>query len=201
MMKKTYIIVIVLVIMLVVGFCVVRSNSPRGIIDTGGLIDEGYKNATYMIDGRSFTLKNGLSEVETTPGSATKTITRYFGNEVKHDLNDDGREDVVFLLTQSSGGSGTFYYVVAALNTPSGYLGSEALFIGDRIAPQTTEIDEGETAKGTKRQNVIVVNFADRLPGESFATSPSVGKSIWLKLDPTTMKFGEVAQDFEGESE
>ncbi len=161
---------------------------------------QSYKNATYIVDGKSITLTDGFSEVEAAPGSASKITTRYFGNEVTHDLNDDGRDDVVFLLTQETGGSGTFFYVVAALNTPTtGYKGSNAFFLGDRIAPQTTEIDEGKTANGTNRKNVIVVNYAVRLPGQSLAEKPSVGKSVWLKLDPATMQFGEVAQNFEGE--
>ncbi len=84
--------------------------------------------------------------------------------------------------------------------SPSGNCGTEAFFLGDRIAPQTTEIDEGKTVKGTNRQNVIVVNYAVRLPNEPFTVKPSVGKSVWLKLDPVTMQFGEVAQNFEGES-
>lgn len=150
------------------------------------------KDATYIIDGQKVTLKNGVSEVEAAPGSASKIITRYFGNEVKHDFNKDGREDVVFLLTQQTGGSGTFYYVVAALNTPQGYVGSQALLLGDRIAPQTTEM--------VGAGDVVVVNYADRGPQDSFAVAPSVGKSIWLLLDTKTMQFGEVDQNFEGEA-
>ena len=158
------------------------------------------ENATYIIDGKPITIVDGLSEIDTAPGSATKIITRYFGNEVRHDLNDDGREDVVFLLTQETGGSGVFFYVVAALNTPEGFIGSEALLLGDRIAPQTTHMDEGKTSIGTDRKNVIVVNYAVRRPNEPFTAQPSIGKSIWLKLDPVTMQFAEVAQNFEGES-
>lgn len=150
------------------------------------------KDATYRIDGQFVNLKNGLSEIAAAPSSASKIITRYFGNEVRHDFNGDGREDVAFLLTQQTGGSGTFYYVVAALNTPEGYVGSQGLFLGDRIAPQTTEMGKG---------NIIVVNYADRKSSESFAVQPSVGKSIWLLLDPKTMQFGEVAQNFEGEAD
>ncbi len=157
------------------------------------------KNTTYIIDGQSVTLKNGLSEIPI-PDSSAKVTTRYFGNEIKHDLNDDQREDVAFLITQEAGGSGIFYYLVVALNTPKGFVGGEAFFLGDRIAPQTIEINEDKTAIGTNRQNVIVVNYAVRLPDEPFTTSPSVGKSVWLKLDPVTMRFGEVAQNFEGES-
>lgn len=159
-----------------------------------------HKNATYIIDGKPIKLTNGLSEIEDTSGSATKIITRYFDNEVTHDLNGDSKEDVVFLLTQETGGSGLFYYVVAALNTENGYVGSHALFLGDRISPQNIHMDEGETAMGTNRENVIVVNYFVRQPDKPFTAEPSINKNLFLKLDPTTMQFGEVVQDFEGES-
>ena len=193
-MKKIYIILIVLLF----SFIAFKLYAPKEQV-TVQVLTQDYKNATYRIEGRPVTLTNGLSEIEAATGSA-KIITRYFGNEVKHDLNDDGREDIVFLLTQETGGSGTFFYVVAALNTANGYIGSEALFLGDRIAPQTTHMNEEKTIRGTNRQNVIVVNYAVRLPSEPFTAPASLGKSIWIKLDPVTMQFGEVAQNFEGES-
>lgn len=155
-----------------------------------------YRNATYIIAGKPVTLINGHAEIAAAPGSASKISTDYFGNEVMLDLNEDGREDIVFLLTQQTGGSGTFYYVVAALNTTNGYMGSHAVLLGDRIAPQTTELSRNPSHK-----NVIVVNYADRASGESFAVRPSMGKSMWLKFDPATMQFGEVVQDFEGEAD
>jgi hypothetical protein len=133
--------------------------------------------------------------MEAAPGSASKTITKYFGNEVKMDLDGDGRQDVAFILTQSGSGSGTFYYAVAALNTRRGYIGSDGYLLGDRIAPQTTEV-----SPNPRHQYVVVFNYADRLPGESFAAQPSVGESVYLKLDPQTMQWGIVEPDFEGES-
>lgn len=150
-----------------------------------------YKNASYTIDGQLVTLKNGLAEVAAAPGSIAKVQTKYFGNEVKGDLNGDGREDVAFILTQNTGGTGTFYYVVAAMNTGAGYVGLTGLLLGDRIAPQSTSIG---------KDNVVTVNYADRKPGESFAIQPSLGKSLRLKLDPKSMQWGEVAQNFEGEA-
>jgi hypothetical protein len=98
-------------------------------------------------------------------------------------------------MTFNTGGTGTFFYVVAALNTVNGYVGSQGLLLGDRIAPQTTEMSQNP-----RHVNVIVVNYADRKPGEPMVTEPSVGKSIWIKLDPKIMQFGEVVQNFEGES-
>ncbi len=153
------------------------------------------KNATYTIDGQSVTLVDGVSSVPAATGSASMITTRYFGNEVVHDFDGDGRQDVAFIVTQETGGSGTFYYVVAALNKPDGYVGSDAVFLGDRIALQATTISTDPATP-----NVIVVNYADRKQAESFAVAPSVGKSVSILLDTKTMKLGEVAANFEGEA-
>lgn len=142
-----------------------------------------YKNIQYTIEDESVNFVNGFAESQIDPDpSIGKVTTRYFGNEVRKDLNGDGREDIAFLVTQNSGGTGTFFYVVAAVSTESGYAGSHGYFLGDRIAPQTTESGEGDT---------IIVNFADRRPEESFATPPSVAKSVSLHLNLTSMKWEE----------
>lgn len=184
-MRNTTFIIAILIVLTVLIF-------GKGQLDTKSAVATSAKDATYYINGQAVTLKNGVSETEIAPGSASKMITRYFGNEVTHDFDKDGREDIAFLLTQETGGTGTFFYVVAALNTADGYVGSHGLFLGDRIAPQTTEMGKGD---------VVVVNYADRARGESFTTAPSIGKSIWLLLDTRIMQFGEVAQNFEGEAD
>lgn len=155
-----------------------------------------YQNGAYMIDGRRVQLHNGVAETEAAPGSASKIITRYFGNELHTDLDGDGLEDAVFLLTQESGGSGVFFYAVAARNTGSGSVGSDGYFLGDRIAPQSTDVSQNP-----RHKNVIVVNYADRAAGEPMTAPPSVGKSVYLKLDTQTMRWGIVDADFEGETQ
>lgn len=186
MKKITGVIILLILLVAVFGIGVLKFklavNDKSFDLSIGGAASA--MDATYRIEGKAVTLKNGSSEVATVPGSASKIITRYFGNEVKHDFNNDGREDVAFLVAQQTGGSGTFYYVVAALNTINGYLGSSAVFLGDRIAPQTTEVGKG---------NIIIVNYADRTPSESFAVEPHIGKSLYLLLDPRTMTLDEVA--------
>ena len=153
------------------------------------------KNATFTIEGQPVTLVNGTASTPAAPGSASMITTQYFGNEVIHDFDGDGRPDSAFILTQNTGGTGTFYYLVIALNTPRGYIGSSGYLLGDRIAPQTTEMSQNANTP-----DVLVVNYADRKISEPFSVAPSVGKSVWLKLDLKTMQFGEVAQNFEGES-
>jgi heat shock protein HslJ len=151
-----------------------------------------HRNATYVLAGRPVHLDDGVATGESVSGSAAVDVTRYFGNEARGDLDRDGREDVVFLLTQETGGSGTYYYVVAALRRDEGYAGSHGVLLGDRVAPQSTEVHP---------DGVVVVSYADRARGESFATPPSVARSIWLKIDTATLQFGEVVQDFEGEAD
>lgn len=129
-------------------------------------------NATYIINGSEVKLENGYAE-ETIPNSASKVLTTYFGNDLITDLNDDGLKDTVFFITQQTGGTGTFYYVVAAINSKNGYVGSNAYFIGDRIAPQTIE----EMGDG-----IIAINYAERAEDEPMTAQPSIGKSVFLKL-------------------
>jgi hypothetical protein len=90
-----------------------------------------------------------------------------------YDFNGDGKQDTVFILTQNNGGSGTFYYVVVALSGPDGYSGTNGVLLGDRVAPQTTEIKNGQ----------IIVNYADRKAGEAMTVAPSVGVSKYLNLN------------------
>ena len=134
--------------------------------------DLGYQNSSFEVEGKTVTLVNGVSEIESTPGSAAKIVTRFFGNEAFGDLNGDGKEDVAFLITQEGGGSGTFFYLVAALQSEAGYQGTNAILLGDRIAPQTTQIENGR----------IVVNYAERKPDEPLTAQPSVGVSKQIQV-------------------
>lgn len=185
---KKYIITLVFVLILVGGFY--SFNNYIYNEKQGEGLPQDFKEITFTISGEPVTLVRGIAQVVTQLGGSSMTTIRYFGNEVEHDIDGDGKEDVVFLITQETGGSDTFFYAVGALNREGGYLGTQAVYIGDRIAPQTTE-------KGEGRQ--IVVNYADRAFGEPFTKEPSIGKSLHLLLDIDTLQFGEVVQDFEGE--
>lgn len=155
-----------------------------------------YKDASYVIDGKLVQLAGGYSESAMVPGSAAKTITRYFGNELVTDLDGDGVDDLAFILTQETGGTGIFYYAVAARQTENGYVGSDGYLLGDRIAPQSTNL-----SMNPRHKNVVVFNYADREPGEPMSVRPSRGKSAYLKLDAERMQWAIVEPDFEGESD
>jgi hypothetical protein len=191
-MNKTVVGIVVVIAILVAGYFTFNSylyNQKQAVTVAD------YKNAEYMINGQKVKLVNGVAQTEAAPGSAQKIVTKYFGNELKSDVNGDGREDVAFILTQEGGGSGTFFYGVAALNTEQGYVGSEGYLLGDRVAPQNTIV-----SPNAKHVNVIVFNYVGRAQGEPMTAQPSVAQSVYLKLDPQSMRWGIVEPDFEGES-
>lgn len=160
------------ILILIVAFGLIKINTGDKKAEKNGLVED-YKNATYIIDKNSVTLVNGVAEQDIPfSSSSAKLITQYFGNEVRGDFNADSFEDVAFLLTQKSIGSGTFYYLVLALGKEDGYLGSNAILLGDRIAPQTTNFADG----------LIISNYAERKVGDPFTTVPSVGMSRYFKV-------------------
>jgi hypothetical protein len=170
-MNKIGILGAVLAIVAVVGLIWISysgmQKSPTGVAKVD------YKNATYTMDGSAFTLVNGVAELPTPPGAASTITIKYFGNDATGDLNGDGITDRAFLLTQQGGGSGTFYYVVASLqNSAGGYVGTNAVLLGDRIAPQSTAIKDAE----------VIVNYADRKVGEPMTTKPSVGVTKYFSV-------------------
>ena len=139
-------------------------------------LEESLKNGTYFIDNQPITLVNGVSETELAPESTAKQVTSFFGNQVEVDLNADGLLDAAFLLQQSNGGSGVFYYVVAAIKTEDGYSGTNAVFIGDRIAPQSTNIDPNNPSQ-------FIVNYADRNADEPMSSTPTIAVSKTFKYE------------------
>lgn len=130
-------------------------------------------NGTYKVDGQDVTFVNGKSEREIFTGNASKTMTSIFGQPVVGDLNNDGQTDQIFFVSQETGGTGIFFYVVAAVNKGGKYVGTSAVFLGDRIAPQNINIQDG----------IAAVNYATRREDESMTVSASVGVTRSFVID------------------
>lgn len=143
--------------------------SPTPIIIAGG-VDPA--NSTYIIEGRSVTLTDGVYE-ESIPNSSTKIVTRLFSEPATGDMNGDETDDAGVILTQEPGGSGTFFYSAVAIQEEGMFFGTNGVLLGDIIAPQTYAI--------AKEQ--FVVNYADRPEGAPMTESPSVGVTDAFEMD------------------
>ena len=162
MNKKIYIILTILLVVAGIFFFINKESSH--ILN--------FKNCTYNIEGQEIALVNGYSEISI-EASSSKIITQYFGNESSGDLNNDGLTDTAFILTQNSGGSGTFFYLVVALENNNTCTGTNGIFLGDRISIQNTEIKDGK----------IVVNYKDRKDTDPMVSFPSIDITRQFKLE------------------
>ena len=162
MNKKMWAAVIVLVI---VAACVwiFFGEQRKAVAPTMAVFDPA--RASYIIDGAAVAI-----------GSAEGTTT-IFGEPALGDLNGDGKPDAAVMIVQDPGGSGTFYYIAAAIDTPGGAVGTNAILLGDRIAPQTIAIQNGR----------IIVNYADRGPDQPMATPPSLGVTKYFIYQSSTL--------------
>jgi len=121
-------------------------------------------NATFRIGTESVTLVNGRAERESAPGSAAKVVTMLTNARASGDLDGDGRADTIVVLSQQSGGSGTFYYVAALLNGATGVTALPGVLLGDRIVVNSARVDGGS----------VIVDLLDRAPGQPLTASPTV---------------------------
>lgn len=151
----------------------------------------GPKNATYLIDEKPVTLVDGKASIEIVSGSASKQAVSVFGQPAYGDIDGDGDQDAVLLLVSDSGGSGTFYYAAIAANIGGVYKGTDAILLGDRIAPQTFDI----------QGNKAIVNYAVRPMGAPMTARNSEGKSLYLQFNPKTFRLIQIAPNFEGEAD
>lgn len=194
---RPILIALTIITAIVLLFSMRKYSTKEKVVYTPNNVDEVLSNiavknflspydATYNIWGQEITLRNKESRIAISPGSSVEIVTKYFGNDIKYDLDHDGHDDTIFMVTQETGSTGVFYYVLALMDTEKGRLGLDGVYVGDRIAPQSMYMEAGE---------ILVINFAERKTGQSFAEQPTVGRTIKVKYDPDTMQFAEVVQN------
>lgn len=161
---------LVFLLFLVAGFYYWKNINTLAPFELGNVQDKNFQpdaqSATFHIEGRSTPLSQG-NNVSTDKDTGETTETRLLDEKAYGDLNKDGKDDVVVLLSQSGSGSGVFMYVAAYVSGPVNYKGSSAIFIGDRISPLSLSIVNG----------TVTVNYLDREPDEPFAADPTVPTS------------------------
>ena len=154
--------------------CAQTSGAASG----GTVVAPDASNATFKIEKDSITLVKGRSERPSAPGSATAAVTTLGDQTTSGDVDGDGRADTIVILVNQPGGSGTFYYVSALLNTASGVAATPAVMLGDRVKVDRVRLDG----------NTIVVDLLDRAPGQPMSTSPAVAVTKRFTVDAATLK-------------
>ena len=165
-MKKFLILVVILAI---VGGYFYYKNLKPGEIAPDTVSDNNFKpdpsSATFTFDDGKITLSNGRNTLE--EGGEVVLETFLLQQRATGDINADKKDDTVILLAQSGGASGVFIYVAAYISGPVSYKGTNAVFVGDRISPESLSIKNG----------VITLKYLDRRPDEPFSAEPTVETS------------------------
>jgi hypothetical protein len=163
-MKKIIIVVLVIGALLAIYFLggkseVMPDESTPAV--TAGNPDAS--NGTFIFEEDRVKLTKGKAEIEIEGSSLVEEVT-LTGEQSYGDLNMDDKNDAVVTIARLGGGSGVFIYVAAYVSGPAGYNGTNAVYLGDRIEPQSIKIDNG----------IATVMYLDRKEGEPFAAEPTV---------------------------
>lgn len=96
-------------------------------------------NGTYTIAGEPVTLKGGVAVSERADGGPG-TLTKIENLPVRGDLDGDGRDELVVILTQDKGDGAVMYYVSAI----SGATGKpmDTLPLGDRVVVRNIDTSD-----------------------------------------------------------
>lgn len=80
---------------------------------------------------------------------AIQQSQQYFGTEANGDLNQDGKDDIAFLIHRNDEDRGTLYYLTSAIQEENGKVGTNLIFLGEKIKPNKISI----------KDSLIIVNI------------------------------------------
>lgn len=148
--------------------CLLAAGQGCSVQASPGCTRDQVLNATYFIEKHAVRLVNGRAEAPAAPGAAAGSTTVLVGEPVLGDVDGNGHDDAALFLVRQSGGSGTFYYLAAALSKQSTCQGTNAVFLGDRISPKQIHIDKG----------MIIADFVDRRPDQPMTEPPAINRRL-----------------------
>lgn len=119
--------------------------------------------ASFTVDGRAYQLAGGRYEAPAAPGSATMVRLQLTDKRAVGDLDGDGKNDTLAVLSFDPGGSGAFWYAATLLSSRPGQPG-ETVLLGDRITVEVVRVAGGRAH----------LEFMDRRPGEPMTATPTV---------------------------
>lgn len=184
--KKTIIIGIFILIIIIVAYLFMYSNGPKQNkfenINTSATSTKNINfdplNFTYNLEGETVILVDGVSKSDIVPGSVEKLETTIFDNPAIGDLNGDRKNDSAVLLVQDSGGTGLFYYLVAVVNDVGVIKNTNSIFIGDRIDPVSIIINNDK----------VELSYIDRNTDEPMTAEPTVKTTKYFQVKKSILE-------------
>lgn len=176
-MKKSR---IKLIAAIIIGSALLLTACTRGTNDSKDAVIAGASNSSYLLGKESITLVNGTFEKQAAPNSSAVNKTQVWEQPIIGDLNADGINDAAVCLINTPGGSGTFYYIAAAIkdSNTKNYKGTNAVFLGDRIQPSKISIEN----------NMITVVYNDKKVDKAATAAPSVTVSKKFRVENGLLK-------------
>ncbi len=162
---------IILCALSLIGVFKTHFSSPNNIDPEN--ISSDPKNISYSIEGVDFFLNQGVAEKGNVLSASLTQKVSVVGEPIFGDINHTSDNDAVVILTHEPGGSGTFYYVSAAIFRDGKYVSTNTLFIGDRIKIQNIEFADQE----------FIVHYLDRRLDQDFSEVPMLAKSFRVKYN------------------
>ncbi len=130
------------------------------------LTADALANATYTLPGvGTVTLTNGEYRAPAAPGSASQVVVQLTDTVAYGTLN--GRPVAVVVLTASTGGSGTFYYLALVVDQGGQPVNVATTLLGDRVKINSVSITGGQ----------IVVDLVTQGPNDPM-TAPTLHQ-VW----------------------
>ena len=96
----------------------------------------------------------------------------------KADFNGDGKSEGVVVLSEDTGGSGTFKVLCLLMNDGSSLVNTSRIYLGDRIKLTGLVVEEKE----------ILVSYLDRKPDEALSAHPSVEMVVRHRVEGVQLK-------------
>ena len=135
----------------------------------------GLSDLSVTIDGQHFQMGHGVAEIAAAPGSAITNTLRMVGEPVLAGPDAAGNRDAALIVVNDPGGSGRFYYALAAIAQADSYRATNVLPLGDRITPQTIEYRDGR----------FIYHYLGRDLDQPMSEPPTVEETLSVRLDRT----------------
>jgi len=156
-------------------------NDPASVPDA--LLAADPANTSYLIDNDWIQLDNGRREWQAATGSSSRIRITILGEPISGDLDRDSMEDAALFIIYQGGGSGTFYYIGAALAERGQFRGINTILLGDRISGPIAMIQNG----------LIIVNYFDRKPSEPMAAVPNLEQTRYFIVQDSKLQEIKIA--------